>query len=150
MINSDLENLILQLESNVDESEYPLVGTIPIRDFVCSIVPNDSCCTISMLGSDPIKLEDHHDQDCCESVYADWDYTKLFIEQDFSPKYYESLHVYGVPEGGILLRFFAESNTLSFFVPCYNVQNGYYGSNLDLRVGDSVYHISDYVKDDIH
>lgn len=75
--------------------------------------------------SDGTCLVDVHFQDCCESVYADWDHLKDeagIYDTDFS-----ELSI-GYRREGIRLCGIGRS----FFVPCYNEQNGYYNSNLDI------------------
>ena len=74
---------------------------------------------------DGIKVEDYHSQDCCESVWADWDalsdYDLIGFEID---DLLNSIEI--VPDGGFRIA--------KHFVPCYNQQNGYYSSSLELRI----------------
>lgn len=85
------------------------------------------------------KLEYYHEQDCCEMVYADFEVLKSYnvstktgknikIEEiDFS----ESLReiAVGVEKMGFnMISKIGEK----FFIPCYNDQNGYYSSDLEL------------------
>lgn len=82
--------------------------------------------------SDGTFLVDAHWQDCCESVYADWDHLKDeagIYDTDFS-----ELSI-GYRREGIRLCGIGRS----FFVPCYNEQNGYYNSNLDIYFVDPKY-----------
>lgn len=73
-------------------------------------------------------MTDIHYQDCCENVYADWGHLKheAGIDHNFDDA---SFFVEKVPEG---FRF--GDRSIAFFVPCYNEQNGWYNSNLDIEV----------------
>ena len=90
-------------------------------------ISND-CVTFS----DGSTLYDYHVQDCCEEVYADWNYLK----QESSIKFVEQIkriEVYLLRDTGIELFFHTEDyEKHRFFVPCYNTQNGYYSGELSL------------------
>jgi hypothetical protein len=60
-----------------------------------------------------------HIQDCCEHVYADCAQLKDKIGQEFSSFVVEKVPGSGFRVGGE-------------FVPCYDIQNGYYSSDLTL------------------
>ena len=72
---------------------------------------------------------DCHWQDCCENVYADWGHLmdEVGIDYDFDEK---SFRIEVVKEQGFR---FGDGNIM-LFVPCYNEQNGYYNSNLEIKV----------------
>lgn len=79
-----------------------------------------------------------HEQDCCESVYADFMYIKTYnaiggnktvFDLDFDEDFYNKIDL--VKEEGF--KFFDKEGN-SIFVPCYNEQNGYYSGNLELQV----------------
>ena len=95
----------------------------------------DSACGIndSVQGgvefSNGWKMVDIHYQDCCENVYADWAHLKDeagVMNYDFDE---ESFTIESVKDG---FRF--GDRAVMIFVPCYNEQNGYYNSNLEIRV----------------
>lgn len=95
-----------------------------------------------------IHIKDHHTQDCCEQVYADWNYILDFIatdEPDWSQFTSASLSM--VEDAGFLISFLGDSDKTSFFVPCYNEQDGYYSSDLALIVDGVEYDISSCTKD---
>lgn len=76
--------------------------------------------------NDGTFLVDVHYQDCCENVYADWEHLKdeaSIFDEDFS-----NLVIAEVPNQGIKLV----GEHYNFFVPCYNEQNGYYNSELNI------------------
>lgn len=73
--------------------------------------------------SDGTTICDKHEQDCCEAVYAEWE---ALIEQVFSSSEYRELEIWGHGGLGIIIN--------SFTVPCYNIQNGYYSSQLSLII----------------
>jgi len=105
-------------------------------------------------------LADHHSQDCCENVYADFDHLKVYnvlphtgekitifdieFDEDIDEK------IVGQEGEGFCLVAKDESK---WFVPCYNSQNGYYSSQLGLVIqkGETTKEIdiTDFVKDQI-
>lgn len=76
-----------------------------------------------LIFSDGTVIYSHHDQDCCEEVYAD--FTALedttFKDEDFSEIVIEEVKTSGIRING-------------YFVPCYDIQNGYYSNNLKLII----------------
>ena len=72
---------------------------------------------------DGTEIFDHHDQDCCEAVYADWPED---IEEDLKDVTLETLKIEYVEDFGFKI------NGIS--VSCHNSQNGYYSDQLDLIV----------------
>ena len=109
------------------------------------------------------ELVDFHKQQCCENVYADWNYLIPFINQINWPISIIGFEIIGVKYEGFLLKFVTDSinefdglnDEVKFFVPCYNSQNGYYSSNLDLQIitedGQKIVKsINYYVKDKIY
>lgn len=116
----------------------------------------------SIIFDNGYKLEYYHEQDCCESVYAEFEMLKdynvsLVTGKNIDIKeidFEESLTklVEGVKEAGFnMISKIGEK----FFVPCYNSQNGYYSGDLELilykenNVKEEL-DISDFVKDDIY
>lgn len=100
-----------------------------------------------------LTIETYHDQDCCESVYGDFSAVKAQFNE-LPGKKLKELVVKSVSEMGFLLNFkvgWREYNKI--FVACYNSQNGYYSSNLSLRIknGETTTEvdISDAVEDQI-
>lgn len=70
------------------------------------------------------RIEDYHNQDCCEAVYADWNALKDSNIMDFD--FPENFTIEGVPNSGFRIG--------PYFVPCYDQQNGYYSSDLSLII----------------
>ena len=102
-----------------------------------------------------------HEQDCCEHVYADF---RVLNTYNVSTKTGKKIHIKNIDFEESIKNLIegienAGFNMISkigekFFVPCYNEQNGYYGSDLELilTVNDNIfesYDISVYVKDEI-
>lgn len=79
-------------------------------------------------GKDLLLL-DVHEQNCCESVYADFSSLQSLKEERFTV---ERLTVKLVPEMGFLLCFDQGYGQKKVAVNCYNEQNGYYSSDLEL------------------
>lgn len=106
-------------------------------------------------------IVDNHNQECCEHVYADWDYLRQY---NTLPQTGENISIFDInfdddihnhieyeKEMGIKL---VSKDGNKWFIPCYNSQNGYYGSDLSLKIQipnkpKITIDISDYVKDDI-
>ena len=65
-----------------------------------------------------------HEQDCCETNYADFEQLEdLALEYEFE----NDLIFEVVPENGFR---FGSKGTPMFFIPCYSDQNGYYSSGV--------------------
>lgn len=107
------------------------------------------------------KLKYYHEQDCCESVYADFEMLKNYNVSVKTGKninikeieFVETLELLidGVPEAGFnIISITGEK----FFIPCYNEQSGYYSSDLELILDkgktQEIMDISEFVKDDIY
>jgi hypothetical protein len=102
----------------------------------------------------------HHDQDCCENVYADF---KVLNDYNLSTKTGKTINIKDIDFPDDIdknIEYIEEMgfNIISkigekFFIPCYNSQNGYYGSDLELIILKGKekieINISAYVKDDI-
>ncbi len=112
-----------------------------------------------LLFDNGAKLTDYHEQDCCETVYADWKNIQVATnigansisaeELDFDERVINCLGF--LPELGFTI---CDKNGIRLMVSCYNQQNGYYSSNLSLVYTDkykrvSTVDISDCVKDEI-
>ena len=106
-------------------------------------------------------LKYYHQQDCCENVYADFEILNTYNlstktgkeinikEIDFEEDIPHLIE--GIKDTGFnMISKIGEK----FFIPCYNEQNGYYGSDLELILikNDDIYesfNISEYVEDKI-
>ncbi len=71
-----------------------------------------------------------HSQSCCERVYAEW---KAFEIENVWFWYNEKLSIEMITNNielveGVGFRLFKQ------FIPCYNIQNGYYGDDLTLCI----------------
>jgi hypothetical protein len=84
-------------------------------------------CERGITLNDGTYIEDSHEQDCCEHVYADWNELKT---QTGALEMLEALTLEKVDitpcEYGFRMN--------GFFVPCYNEQNGYYSNDLSILV----------------
>ncbi len=95
-----------------------------------------------ILFDDGTTISHSHYQECCEEVYADWEQ----IEELFRQSEFDEIKIEGVKGSGFRLN--------GFFVPCYNEQNGYYGSDLDLIItkpngSKEEIDVSDFIEDRI-
>lgn len=107
------------------------------------------------------KLRYYHEQDCCESVYADFEMLKNYnvsvkTGKNINIKEIEFVETLGALVEGVTGAGFNIISIIGekFFVPCYSQQNGYYSSNLELILDkdktQEVMDISEFVKDDIY
>lgn len=67
-----------------------------------------------------------HEQDCCESNYADFEQLDdIARTTDFdTPIEFEDAEEYGFR--------FGNNDGRMFFIPCYSQQNGYYSNDVDI------------------
>ena len=72
--------------------------------------------------SNGLTITFFHEQDCCESVYCDFEQ----VESLFKKQIYTELIIEMVENCGIRVN--------GFFIPCYDVSNGYYSSDLELII----------------
>lgn len=98
-------------------------------------------CDEKILFDNGNRLVSYHDQDCCEEVYADFsvleEYNvstktgrKIWIKEiDFE----ENLRTLIEGVKGVGFNMISKKGE-KFFVPCYNSQNGFYSSDLELRL----------------
>jgi hypothetical protein len=104
------------------------------------------------IGTELILINDHHESDCCEHVYADWPTLEAYKKQLGST--YNKVELKGLEQDGFLIVFKGTwGKEDKVFIPCYNEQNGYYSSDLHLIITDgeqaTKVDISDYVTDNI-
>lgn len=68
-------------------------------------------------------IEDIHEQDYYEEVYADW---SALEDTTFKEEKITEVHIEKVPDSGFRLN--------GYFIPCYNRQSGCYNDKLKLRI----------------
>ena len=119
------------------------------------VVVDDDAETVAINN---FGLKYKHDQDCCEKVYADIDMFRVYRHQIEALYKVERIRITAEIDMGFTV-FFEDTLDeegeyliiLGVFIPCYNVQNGYYSSDLCLTVtvdnDSTTYNISNYVKD---
>lgn len=100
--------------------------------------PLNPCGQGGIEFSDGSMLVDLHDQDCCENVYAD------FSNLDSDIMSYDFKGAIKIEKAQNGFKF--GDNRRWFYVPCYNVQNGYYSDNLSIAYGPVVKKIVRYSK----
>ena len=90
---------------------------------------------VSVLPEDGIEFSDgshlfsHHQEDCCEYHYADFNYVSL---EDFEGMLFDTSSldfIIPVPEYGFRMKAVCGQEVS---VPCYGENNGYYSTNLTL------------------
>lgn len=87
-----------------------------------------------------IELRFDHQQDCCESVYADTSVIKYYLEE-LSKEDIFKIEIKKVEEDGVCIFFYFQSDWVEertgVFIPCYNSQNGYYSNELIMSVKEN-------------
>lgn len=89
-------------------------------------------------------LRYEHEQDCCENVYADFEVLKNYNVSTVTGK---NINIKDIDFNEELKEFIESVKGLGFnmiskigekfFVPCYNIQNGYYNNQLELELYDN-------------
>lgn len=78
------------------------------------------------------RIEFHHDQDCCENVYADCENIQSLSTENFP---YNEVEFNEPPEffmeDGVGVVLVAKTG-MKYLISCYDIQNGYYSSNLSM------------------
>jgi hypothetical protein len=120
---------------------------------ITNITYNDGG-VIMDFGIEKIILEDYHEGDCCEHVYADWTQMKYYLEDLKTDVVIKEFIICGVKDIGLLLCFYFDwEKSIKIFIPCYNEQNGYYSDELELKINDSnkqqIINITEYKEDNI-
>lgn len=104
------------------------------------------------------KLLYNHEKECCERVYADWLNMQIMTKMGVNSVNTNDLDfnvdldkkITKIQNVGFEIE---DNNGIRLFVSCYNKQNGYYSSNLELHyikkgLGRTIIDISDCVKDE--
>jgi len=99
-----------------------------------------------------IKIEDIHDQDCCEHVYADFSVLENYRKQLEELEEISKLEFKKVKGMGFII--FAEKENdrrVGILINCYNEQNGYYSDELKIKAydGDKILFEFDSEKQDL-
>lgn len=75
-----------------------------------------------------LKIKTHHDQDCCENVYGE--FNAFTDNKCLVGKHVDSIIFKGVKDMGFLVCLADEK----ILVPCHNEQNGYYSNQLEIVI----------------
>lgn len=104
---------------------------------IVSMTVEEESVTFCFEGDEKITFSTYHSQDCCESVYGDFSIVK-YHESELVGKDLSKIEVKSVEGMGFLLCFnFGWNRAVKIFIPCYNYQNGYYSSSLELLINDN-------------
>jgi hypothetical protein len=79
----------------------------------------DDCITMD----NGVTVMSVHQQDCCEQVYCDF---SSLLDSPIMDIEFEKIKIEAVKGEGIRIN--------GYFCPCYDLQNGYYSSNLNLVI----------------
>lgn len=124
--------------------------TTPIEKKIKTISVVEGEKLVIELEDEVLEITSYHGQDCCEHVYAD--FSSLSHYKDKLENYkLDFLTIKGVEKMGFLMVF---GDVLKVFVPCYNVQNGYYSDRLSLVIKrgetETTLDLNDFVEDKIN
>lgn len=125
------------MKENVPLIVLPLDKKVAIKE----VNTTDECVSIIFENDYRIIFRTEHNPDCCEYVYGDF---QIFKESNLVGRTFKNIEIKGIPDMGILFCF---NNSSSHFeklaVFCYNEQNGYYSSNLDLEIIEQDPHVQE-------
>ena len=107
----------------IDENLHCFISSSPIQRKPIKII---KVTADSILFDDGSEITYDHDQDCCETNYADFE---AIENRALSYEFPENLVFETVNDSGFR---FGDPNGYKFFIPCYSDQNGYYSSNVDI------------------
>ena len=103
------------------------------------------------------ELLDVHLQECCELVYADWINAQIITKIGVNSVNSDDLEfdidldkkITKIENVGFEIE---DNNGIKLLVSCYNKQNGYYSSDLELHYikSKTIINISDCVKNEIY
>jgi len=95
-----------------------------------------------------VKFSYHHDQQCCEKVYADFPSIKYYKKQIEEIEEITKIEIKRVEDTGfIIFLYFGYDERLGILINCYNEQNGYYGDDLNLIIADGDNKIGEFAID---
>lgn len=113
-----------------------ILETISIKPSKIKSVNTKDNLEITFESGEVVILKDYHDQDCCESVYADFGNINHYLSQLTAE--YEQIVIEGVKDMGFLIGFKSKYRDVypleNILIPCYNEQNGYYSDSLSLQI----------------
>lgn len=128
--------LTLILINFMNKELYKLEINKEIMDFDVDEKSSEGGFSLRAKDGPIIKFSSSHSQDCCESVYADFSALKHYKEQILG-KTVKAIAIKGVEDIGFLICFkIGYDDDIKVFIPCYNYQNGYYSSSLDLLINN--------------
>jgi len=91
---------------------------------------DDGCLTIGNM-----KITSKHEQDCCENVYAEFSVFEHYAES-INGMGISKMEIKAVEDMGVVFFFYGNGDDthIGVLVNCYNIQNGYYSSDLSLII----------------
>lgn len=83
-----------------------------------------------------LELSYYHEDDCCEKVYADFSVIEYYIKDIIKFGIINEIIIKTVEDTGFIICFNGKEykRPLKIFIPCYDEQNGYYSSKLELII----------------
>lgn len=87
-----------------------------------------------------VKFTAEHEQDCCERVYADFEPSLAYKSQVEEFDKISKIEIKSVENTGFIIFVYEAGSfyngRIGILVNCYNQQNGYYSSDLTLKIID--------------
>jgi hypothetical protein len=80
-----------------------------------------------------IYIDAIHHQSCCEDVYADF---SALEDTDFQQQMNKIKPTFEQVVSSIEKLDYG-FRVMGYFIPCYNIQNGYYSNNLELQITEN-------------
>lgn len=124
--------MLLTVKTNMNK----LLWSKDLNDGIESIQVGEESITILLEDDKKLTFSTYHQQDCCENVYGDFSIAK-YHESELVGKTLSRVEVKSVKGMGFLLCFNVSLASSKIFIPCYNYQNGYYSSDLELVINDN-------------
>jgi len=89
-----------------------------------------------------LKIYQEHDQDCCETVYADFSILENYKKQLENYKEISKIEIKSVKDMGFIIFLYKKpyyngeeaQERIGILINCYNEQNGYYSDNLNIKI----------------
>jgi len=98
------------------------------------VIKDEDGILIQVEDGEDLEITAVHSSDCCEHVYGDFSSLSCHVSK-IEGNELNTVAIKSVDGMGFLIVFELSWNQfVKVFVPCYNYQNGYYSSNLELSV----------------
>lgn len=103
---------------------------------VRSVDVSDHSLRLDFGDGNVLDIYSYHNQDCCETVYADFSIVEYYKENILAYGTVRRVTIKAVSDMGFLLCLESDEYdpAIKIFIACYEFQNGYYSDNLYLEI----------------